>query len=50
MPPIGEPDRLRRMTHRRAGRDAGTKQRSGPGEVDVGRVVQNEAFIHNDAV
>jgi len=38
------------VTHRRVGRDAGTKQRGGPGEVDVGRDAQNEAFIHNDAV
>ena len=38
------------MTHRRVGRDAGTKQRRGSGEVEVGRDVQNEAFIPDDAV
>jgi hypothetical protein len=38
------------VTHRRVGRDAGTKQRGGPSEIDIGCDVQNEAFIHHNAV
>ena len=38
------------VAHRRIGRDAGTEQRRGSGEVEVGRNSQNEALIDDDAV
>src|SRR5690349_13928127 len=37
------------MTHGRVRRNAGTEERRGPGEIELGRNTQDKPLIHHDA-